>query len=144
MVAASLAHAVTTSGGWDYVDFVHSFAGRKLPALKVTGKSGSTTDENVVEASKLYWHDYQGEISADLQRWTALGWQPTTIIGPEALVMRRFSGYRDKNLVFWIIVIVAAPFTAFMSLIWGLIPAGFVEPLHFVAKLRAPHGTPTP
>ena len=142
MVPAAHAPVVTTSDGWDYVDFEHSFAGRKLPAVKITKTIGRSPD--VGEASKIYWHDFQGEISADLQRWTALGWQPTTIIGPEGLVMRVFKGYKDKPLLYWIIMILAAAPSVGISLIVALIPSVFVEPLRFVAKLRAPHGTPTP
>lgn len=137
---AAPARSVTTSGDWDFTDFVFSFAGRKMPALKVSGRNGIS----LPEASKLYWQSYGGEISAELQRWAARGWQPTTSVGPEVLEMRKFNGYRDKNLLFWIIVIVAAIPSVGMSIIWGLIPAAFVEPFRFVAKMRAPHGTPLP
>ena len=132
--------SVTTSGEWDFTDFIFSFAGRKLPALKISGRNGLS----LVEASKLFWQSYQGEIASELQRWAKSGWEPTTIVGPEALEMRKFNGYRDKGLLFWIIVIVAAIPSVGMSIIWGLIPAAFVEPLRFVAKMRARHGTPLP
>jgi hypothetical protein len=98
----------------------------------------------MVEARKLFWQSFQNEISNELQRWAARGWQPTSIIGPEALELRKFNGYRDKGVLFWIIVIVAAIPSVGMSLIWGLIPAAFVEPTRFIAKMRAPHGTPLP
>jgi len=108
--------------------------------LKVSRRNGLS----LREASKLYWQSYQGEISAELQRWAVRGWQQTTLIGPEALEMRKFNGYKDKSLLFWIIVILAAIPSVGMSLIWGLIPSAFVEPTRFLARLRAPHGTPLP
>ena len=131
---------VTTSGDWDSTDFIHSFIGRKMPALKVSGSNGISEKE----ARDLFWKSYQSEIKADLDRWIARGWEPTTIIGPEAFVLRKFNGYRDKNALFWVIVIIAAIPSVGMSLIWGLIPSGFVEPTQFVAKLRARHRTPLP
>ena len=108
------ARRIATSGEWDFTDFVFSFAGRKVPVLKVSRRNGLS----LREASKLYWQSYQGEISAELQRWAVRGWQQTTLIGPEALEMRKFNGYKDKSLLFWIIVILAAIPSVGMSLIW--------------------------
>jgi hypothetical protein len=134
---------VATSGDWDYADFVVSFAGRDMPSLRINGLAvGKSMSE--AEARQLFWKTYQSEINMKLQHWVELGWQPATAIAPEALEMRRFSGYKDKSLLYWVLMLVAAIPSVGISLIVALIPSTFVEPSRFTAKLRAKSGTPRP
>ena len=131
-----------TSGELVYTDWVLEFPLALRRSLSVG--FGGRGAPSVEEVRQRIWLAYQEMVPAMLQKWIDQGWQPIDRLGPSCLEMRVVKSYRDKNLLYWILMIVATPFTAGISLLVALLPHLFLEPTRFVVKMRAARGTRIP
>ncbi len=132
----------STSDEYIYTDWVLEFSHelRKRLAIGLSGRGAPSVDE----VRQRFWSAYQKAINILLQDWIDQGWQPVVSLGPSCLEMRIAKDYRDKNLLYWILMIIAIPVTAGISLLVALMPHPFAEPTRWVVKMRAPSGTRIP
>lgn len=132
----------STAGEYIYTDWVLEFppALQKRLAMALSGRGALSVEE----VRQRFWSAYQGAIDKLIQDWKDQGWQPVASLGPSCLEMRIVKDYRDKNLLYWILMIIAVPVTAGISLLIALLPRPFAEPTRYVVKMRAPSGTRIP
>jgi hypothetical protein len=130
------------SGEYVYADWELAFPPelQKRLAQALTGRGAPSVEE----VRQRFWTAYQKAVEQLLQEWKDAGWQPVAAPGPTCLEMRVAKDYRDKSLLYWILMIVAIPVTAGISLLVALIPRPFAEPTRYVVKMRAPAGTAVP
>jgi hypothetical protein len=136
------AHPPSASSAYTYADWVLAFPPelQKRLAKALIGRGAPSVEE----VRQRFWSAYQGAVEQLLQVWRDQGWQPVSPAGPTCLEMRIAKDYRDKNALYWILMIIAIPVTAGISLIVALIPHPFAEPIRWVVKMCAPVGTPIP
>lgn len=132
----------STSGEFAYTDWILEFPAALRRSLSI-GLSGRGAP-SIEEVRQRIWSAYQNVVTAELQKWIDQGWQPVDKPGPSCLEMRIAKDYRDKSLIYWLLMIIAIPVTAGISLLVALLPRPFVEPTRFVVKMCAARGARVP
>ncbi len=132
----------SASGEFAYTDWILEFPAALRHSLSI-GLSGRGAP-SIEEIRQRIWSAYQNVVTAGLQKWMDQGWQPVNMPGPSCLEMRIAKDYRDKNVLYWILMIIAIPVTAGISLLVALLPRPFVEPTRFIVKMRAARGVRVP
>ncbi len=102
---------------WEYKHFIWHFPPNGK-SMWVRLGSGAYSEAG---AKLEFWQNYQQEIYTELQKWQDEGWEPVGEVGPACIEIKTTKDYRDKNALYWIMVVILTILSGGLVLILVLI-----------------------